>query len=204
MKKMAKAVTTMKIPFDCDAVRVTSIFGLRVINGFSEKHKGFDMVGVGSNVIVSVCDGKVIHSRIITDKNNPTWEWGNYVCIKGNDGRYYYYCHMHSRLVKAGDVVNAGDKIGIMGNTGRSYGAHLHFEVREKDAKTPINPEFVLGIKNELGRYEKPSQLENDLTVMQKAEIINTPTYWAETAIKVQYLPELIHKMANYVKRNGG
>ena len=193
----------MKIPFDCDSVRVTSLFGTRVLRGKTEKHNGYDMVGIGSYNIISVCDGKVVQSRIVTDKNNKTWQWGNYVCVLGVDGRYYYYCHMNNRLVKAGDNVRKGDRLGVMGNTGYSFGAHLHFEVRERDGKTPVNPESIIGIPNQIGVYQKKSKLEEDLNVLQKAGIINTPSYWLENAHELQYVPELINKFANYVRRNG-
>jgi murein DD-endopeptidase MepM/ murein hydrolase activator NlpD len=117
----------MRIPFDSNTVRVTSPYGERTLNGAKQFHGGYDLVGVGSYDICAVVGGKVVHSRIISDKSNPTWQWGNYVCVKGTDGRLYYYCHMKSRAVSAGQTVKAGDLLGIMGNTGYSFGAHLHF-----------------------------------------------------------------------------
>lgn len=193
----------MIIPFKCNKVRLTSPFGNRTLNGTKQYHTGYDLVGVGSYDICAAVGGKVVHSRIITDKNNATWQWGNYVCIKGTDGLYYYYCHMKSRAVTAGQTVNAGDKLGVMGNTGYSFGAHLHFEVRSADGKTKINPETILGIPNKTGTYTGKSELETDLDLLTEKGIINTPSYWVSAVLKVKYLTNLIHSFAEYVRKKG-
>lgn len=190
----------MKIPFKCDSVRVTSTFGRRTLNGVTDTHGGYDMVGVGSTDVVAVEGGVVASSQIVTDKSNRTWEWGNYVCIKTDAGQYHYYCHLASRAVKKGQRVNVGDKLGVMGNTGYSFGAHLHFEVRKADGKTKISPEGVLGIANKAGTYTV-STLERDLDTLVKRGIINSPVYWREQAKRVQYLADLIH---NFVKELEG
>ena len=189
----------MKIPFNCDSVRVTSRFGIRVLNGKSETHGGYDMVGVGSSDVIAVDGGTVVQSRIVTDKTNATWQWGNYICIKTADGQYHYYCHLKSRAVQKGQKVRAGDKLGVMGNTGYSFGAHLHFEVRGGDGKTKISPESVLGIANKVGTYTK-STLERDLDVLVREGVIASPEYWITSAPKMKYLPELIHNMAVKLK----
>ena len=84
----------MIIPFKTNKVKLTSAFGNRVLNGQKQFHGGYDLVGVGSYEVTCAAGGKVIRSRIITDKNNPTWQWGNYVCVRGSDGYDYYYCHL--------------------------------------------------------------------------------------------------------------
>ena len=163
----------MIIPFKCDSVRVTSCYGKRVLNGVSDNHKGYDMVGVGSSEVTAAVGGTVTQSRIVTDKRNLTWQWGNYVTVKGDDGNYYYYCHLASRAVSKGQRVNVGDKIGVMGATGYVFGAHLHFEVRKSDGKTAISPEGVLGIPNKVGTY--------------KAERLTADDYIKKIVAKVGY-----------------
>ena len=155
----------MIIPFNTDTVRLTSPYGKRVLNGKTNNHVGYDLVGVGSKEVTAAVGGKVVQSRIVTDKSSLTWQWGNYVCIRTDDGKYHYYCHLESRAVKQGQIVKAGDKLGIMGNTGYSFGAHLHFEVRLSDGYTAISPETVLGIPNKEGTYKCPKKLEtgNDI-----------------------------------------
>ena len=145
--------------FRGEQFKVTSIYGNRVLNGNNEFHGGLDLVGISSWDVVSIVDGTVIQSRIVTDKNNLTWQWGNYVCILGIDGRYYYYCHLASRSVNSGQQVKAGDKLGMMGNTGYSFGAHTHFEVRESDGRTKVNPAPLLGIDNAVGIYQVTKKL---------------------------------------------
>ena len=192
----------MVIPFNTDRVKLTSPYGMRTLNGASNHHPGYDLVGVGSDVVTAAVGGKVVVSRIITDKTNLTWQWGNYVCVRGNDGRFYYYCHLKSRDVKKGDTVKIGDRIGIMGNTGYSFGAHLHFEVREADGRTTVCPFDILGIKNEIGTYviTTKTALEQDLDVLVRHKVIQSPEYWRNIASSVRYLPELLHNMATVLE----
>lgn len=187
---------SVKIPFDCDKVRVTSPYGNRTLNGTKQFHGGYDLVGVGSTNICAVVGGTVVHSRMITDKSNPTWQWGNYVCIRGTDDRLYYYCHMQSRSVKPGDTVHPGDKLGVMGNTGYSFGAHLHFEVRE--GSKAINPEEILGIANKTGTYSLPkiSDYEKAINILCEKGVINTPEYWLKREKIDPYFAELIKRVA--------
>ena len=138
-------------PFESNKYRITSPYGQRTLNGQQQFHGGVDVVGEGSTAVCSVCDGTVLVSQIITDKSNLTWQWGNYVAVMAGDGTVHYYCHLASRAVKAGDKIKRGQRIGIMGNTGYSFGAHLHFEVRRNNKA--INAAEYLGIPNEVGQY---------------------------------------------------
>lgn len=185
----------MNIPFDCDAVRVTSPFGERTLGGKTEQHGGYDLVGVGSRTVTAVRGGRVVRSRIVTDRTDATWQWGNYVCIRTEEGQYHYYCHLASRAVSEGQTVQVGDVLGVMGNTGYSFGAHLHFEVRGKDGKTKLSPETVLGIPNRTGSYERTA-LDRALAVLHRRGVLNSPEYWAKTAKTVRYLPELLMNVA--------
>jgi hypothetical protein len=63
----------------------------------------------------------------------------------------YYYCHLLKRLVSVGRRVEAGQHIGVEGNTGYSFGSHCHFEVRENGVS--IDPAPFLGIPNKAGTY---------------------------------------------------
>lgn len=136
----------MRLPYKTGQVRITSPYGNRVLNGESGWHNGLDFVSDGDKQIVAVCGGVVQQSRMVTDKSNRTWEWGNYVSVQGDDGKTIYYCHMSQRKVAAGQRVKAGDVLGIEGNTGYSFGTHCHFEVRNGSAA--IDPAAYLGIRN--------------------------------------------------------
>lgn len=132
--------------------KVTSPFGMRTLNGARENHRGIDVVGLDGKYICAVRPGVVVVSQIVKDKTNLTWQWGNYVCVLGDDGNCYYYCHMAQRLVEVGRRVKAGDHLGVEGNTGYSFGSHCHFEVRNK-ANESVNPAPFLGIENKAGTY---------------------------------------------------
>ena len=131
--------------------RVASPYGARIDPITGEKnvwHGGIDLVGMDSKEVRAPADGTVLRSRMVTDKTNLTWEWGNYVSIAGEDGLTYYCCHLAARRVNQGDRVRAGQIIGIEGSTGRSTGSHLHLEVRNASG-TAVDPCVKLGIPNE-------------------------------------------------------
>ena len=130
--------------------KITSLFGPRLLNGKPDNHKGVDFVGT-DKIIIAPCDGRIVSSTIITDKNNLTWEWGNYVRLDTQDGHRLFFCHLASRNVKVGQTVKKGDIIGIEGNTGYSFGSHCHFEVRAKD-NIPIDPIKYLASINKTDR----------------------------------------------------
>ncbi len=111
--------------------RPTSHFGPRR----RRFHYGLDLAQPTGEPIYAAFDGVV---RI--SKRNKSY--GHLVILHHANGLETYYAHMSKRLVSAGDVVKSGDIIGLCGNTGRSYGSHLHFEVRYMG--NALNPEDVL------------------------------------------------------------
>lgn len=107
---------------------LSSRFGSR----WGRKHEGIDVsAGVGTP-IYAADNGKVIYARF----NNGGY--GYMVQIDHGNGLKTYYAHCNELLVSEGDIVAKGDLIAKVGNTGRSTGAHLHFEVRQDDV--PIDP----------------------------------------------------------------
>ena len=111
--------------------RPTSHFGPRR----RRFHYGLDLAQPTGEPIYAAFDGVV---RI--SKRNKSY--GNLVIIHHANGLETYYAHMSKRLVSAGDQVKSGDLIGLCGNTGRSFGSHLHFEIRYMG--NAMNPEDVL------------------------------------------------------------
>ena len=106
--------------------------------------------------MLAVTGGTVIRSRIVDDRQDRTWEWGNYVSVFGDDGRIWYYCHLASRTAEAGGRIEAGQRIGIEGATGRVTGVHLHLEVRSGTNTGTLDPAELLGIPNEAGAVWRP------------------------------------------------
>ena len=108
------------MPIACN--RVTSDFGYRPC--FRRMHKGIDINAAVGDTIYSVWDGKV---RIVRYEANG---YGNFVVVRHPNGIETIYAHMSKHLCSTDQEVKAGQPIGLAGNTGRSFGAHLHFETR--------------------------------------------------------------------------
>ena len=106
----------------CDSRMVTSHYGYR--RSFRRQHYGTDIKVFVGDTIRAAFSGKV---RVVAFERSG---YGNYVIIRHANGLETVYGHMSRHLVKANQVVRAGDVIGLGGNTGRSTGSHLHFETR--------------------------------------------------------------------------
>ncbi len=106
----------------------------QITQKYGGSHHGVDLVKYKSQVdtIVAHSDGTVVFCQT-GQKNNTkatgTASWGNCVKIDHGNGYFTLYAHLATVSVKNGEIVKKGQKIGFMGNTGRSFGAHLHFEV---------------------------------------------------------------------------
>ena len=100
---------------------ITSRWGWRNLGGKRSFHGGTDIAGKYRSKIYAANNG-VVETVQIRHKTN-----GNYVVINHNNGWYTTYGHMDSLAVKVGDVVEMGQVIGYMGETGYATGVHLHF-----------------------------------------------------------------------------
>lgn len=115
-------------------------------------HNGLDL-GWNSNYygkeqpIYASEDGTIIEIKndyLSTDSTGSSY--GNYIKIKHDNNKYTLYAHLKAYSIpfKVGDSVKKGIQIGIMGNTGRSNGNHLHFEIFEGNTKIdPLNLTYV-------------------------------------------------------------
>lgn len=109
----------------------------------ASSHKGIDITDIdekGKHLlcnIVAHSDGVVVAVRKDCKGFESGGSYGNYVKIRHNDTFATLYAHMKygTVKVKVGDEVKAGQVIGYMGNTGTSYGGHLHFEVHKNGNK---------------------------------------------------------------------
>jgi murein DD-endopeptidase MepM/ murein hydrolase activator NlpD len=109
--------------------------------GFRKKryHYGVDIKLETGDSVACAFDGMV---RIA--KKNKTY--GNVVVVRHKNGLETYYAHLSKIHVEAGQIVHAGEILGLGGNTGHSYGSHLHFEVRYKGK--PINPSLLISFND--------------------------------------------------------
>ena len=118
-----------------DTCVVTSGYGDRIhpIERILRAHQGIDLKA-DSSYVYSVMPGKII--RVSSNRRS-----GNYVVVE--HGSYQsIYCHLRKSYVDKGDYVNAGQIVGLSGNTGMSTGEHLHFALKHQGKY--INPEPFL------------------------------------------------------------
>lgn len=107
--------------------KLTSGFGMR----WGKMHDGVDLASANRSILASDT-GKVVFSGV---KNG----YGTVIVLDHLNGYQTLYAHLSRILVGNGEVVEKGEKIGIMGSTGDSTGVHLHFEVRvDNDPQNPL------------------------------------------------------------------
>lgn len=101
-----------------------SLFGWRIdpITGHSALHTGLDFQAAYATPVLAAAGGVVV-----TQEFHP--EYGNMIEIDHGNDLITRYAHSSKVLVKKGDLIKRGQKIAEVGSTGRSTGAHLHFEV---------------------------------------------------------------------------
>ncbi|UOY91971.1 SH3 domain-containing protein [Ectobacillus sp. JY-23] len=119
----SSAIQTSAFIFPASAGYVSSKFGMR----WGSMHYGVDLAASGNVQIFAAADGKVSRSYYSSS-------YGNVVFVKHTiNGQLYttVYAHLKSRSVKEGDTVKSGQILGYMGNTGNSFGQHLHFELHK-------------------------------------------------------------------------
>ncbi|MBD1379838.1 peptidoglycan DD-metalloendopeptidase family protein [Metabacillus arenae] len=89
---------------------------------WGKMHKGIDIARPSDRTIKAADNGKIVSA-------GNDGAYGNKIEIDHNNGLRTVYAHLDSLSVSVGDTVSKGQKIGVMGSTGRSTGVHLHFEV---------------------------------------------------------------------------
>ncbi len=112
---------------------ITSQFGHRVSPFTDQKefHSGLDIANKAGTPVIATANGRISYA-------GGKMYIGNLVVIDHGYGRVTKYGHLQKVLVKSGQEVKRGDVIALMGNTGRSTGPHLHYEVRING--TPVDP----------------------------------------------------------------
>lgn len=118
-----------------DYVRVSSNFGYRInpITKRKQFHRGIDLAAPRKTPIRATADGIV---EYVQSKN--VGDYGRVIKISHNYGFKTAFAHMNKIYSKVGDIVKKGQIIGLVGNSGRSSGPHLHYEIRY--ASTLLSP----------------------------------------------------------------
>jgi murein DD-endopeptidase MepM/ murein hydrolase activator NlpD len=168
---------------------LTSKFGYRWGRG----HHGVDIDLETGDSVVAAFDGMV---RIAKYNNGG---YGNVVIIRHSNGLETVYGHLSKLLVEPGAEILAGETIGLGGNTGHSFGSHLHFECRYLGKA--LNPEDIVDFSTK--------ELKSDLLVLYKKDLmeskisshkIYTRSYKYKTRYKYVYKKGKRIKVKYYVK----
>jgi murein DD-endopeptidase MepM/ murein hydrolase activator NlpD len=130
----ASAIVAEPSQAPATSTRVNSTFGWRMdpISGRPRFHNGIDIAAAYGSNVESAGAGRVAFAGV-------QGTYGDTIVIDHGDGRQTRYAHLSDRLVKTGDAVQAGQVIGRAGQSGRSTGPHLHFEMLVNGR--PVDPQ---------------------------------------------------------------
>jgi len=119
----AQPLTAYEMPFPCGEVWTGTT---RSSHSPSARSIDFNRTDDFTDPVVAAAAGVV--TTAVTGKNRPSY--GQFVVVDHGNGESTLYAHLDSVTVTVGQAVSAGTQVGTLGNTGNSYGAHLHFEER--------------------------------------------------------------------------
>ena len=168
-------------------------------------HNGVDVVKKWNKTcyIISHSDGEVIQAvKGIPHELGATGlrSYGNYVKIKHDNGYYTLYGHIAYGTVKVnvGDRVSRGQVIGYLGNTGESYGAHLHWEVRDKnDTRIDPTPYLNADLPREV-ELPQPVERNKNATQLQVIEsYLNVRLDHSTSAQSIGFCPVGIYNIVS-------
>lgn len=133
-EEMSQCIPTISPIFPDKKSYISSRFGYRIdpFNKRTKFHQGVDLCSKDGTAIFVTGDGKVV--RVGFD----FFGYGNFVIVDHGFGYRTRYAHLKKSMVVDGQKLKRGDQVGQMGNTGRSSGTHLHYEVIYKSKR--VNP----------------------------------------------------------------
>jgi len=130
-----------KIVMPLEKMNQTSGFGNRMMDGKVQGHGAIDLAGKIGDKVMAPISGI---ARVLSEKESGGY--GNMVEVTDSvTGVKHMLAHLDKSMVKSGDVIKAGQQIGTLGNTGKSTGAHLHHEMRDKQGNKIDPSQFYSG-----------------------------------------------------------
>lgn len=138
---MERPKPSEKITFPLDTAewRLSGSYGWRTdpLTGEEAFHRGADLACAEGTPVLAALSGIVTAAR-------RSSSYGNYVRLCHPGGQETIYAHLQYAFVRAGEVVQAGQLLGTVGQTGRATGAHLHFELLVRGVH--CDPSALLGL----------------------------------------------------------
>jgi len=129
-------VTETSIPISTEKGVQYPVEEIRITQGYKLFHPGIDLDGITGDPI------KPIKAGFVEAISRSKYAYGNAIIVNHGNQLTSLYAHLSKILVSEGQEVTINTVIGEMGATGRSFGDHLHLEIR--DHGTPINPTSIL------------------------------------------------------------
>lgn len=172
---------------------VTSNYGARILNGKNNNHYGIDVVKEGYQLDYIVAHSDGIVNTLVDNKSNSkgNGSYGNYVIIKHKNNYSTLYAHMKKGLlVKSGDSVKQGQRIGFMGDSGDAYGAHLHFEVRKNNKR--IDPTKYLD-----SDFEMNQNINNNLYKI--GDVVQIDGVYVSSTSKIKLKPKITEGIITHI-----
>jgi murein DD-endopeptidase MepM/ murein hydrolase activator NlpD len=133
-------------------VAITSPYGYRIhpVLKVRQFHRGIDLRASSGTPVYATADGVVTHVQ-----TSPSGSFGRVLTIAHNYGFETVYAHLSKITVKLGDIIQKGDTIALTGNSGRSSGPHLHYEVRFATQRIDPLPFIRWNMNNYENIFEK-------------------------------------------------
>lgn len=167
-----------------DEYRITSPYGWRndPFTGAKVFHTGIDLVKAHQSPIYAFVEGTVRHAKEGVT-GSGFGGYGITVAIEDKYGCLHVYAHLDMAVVSVGQKVDRGQMIGRQGNTGKSTGSHLHYEIRKTSS-----PQYGWIADRPNNCYEPSEYLinyfEKERIAEGKSGFKDVPAgHWAETAI---------------------
>jgi len=181
-------------PVAGDSLVMTDGYGLSPTSYRNHAHNGIDLKARYEDVMATENQGRVV--KVGSDRTS-----GNFAVVEydRSDGAKWRvsYCHLDSVAVRQGDVVNAGQKLGVSGNTGNSTGPHLHLTVKRQNAGTtefkivdPLNYLAEIAVRGNLAVTVVKKGTNTDLLASRKGGVDTSPTQADRLMAQSQLTPQ--------------
>lgn len=168
----SKVKDTLKIVLNDSNDHYTHPFNGKITSEFGKRrwryHYGTDIDLNTGDSVLSAFNGRI---RISTYSKT----YGNVIVIRHDNGLETIYAHLSKRLVKIDSIITSGTAIGLGGNTGRSYGSHLHFEVRFFDEA--LDPRDIISFESCKLHYDTLAISQCNFIYREELKLMNAIKY---------------------------